>query len=91
VVVPTAILLNPQLRDRQFFEVVTHPVIGALEVPSLPFRASSASGVWNRTPAPTLGQHNDEVLGGLLGLSEERLDSLRAAGVIGNRLVAPPA
>jgi crotonobetainyl-CoA:carnitine CoA-transferase CaiB-like acyl-CoA transferase len=90
VVVPTGILLNPQLRDRQFFEVVTHPVIGSLEVPSLPFRASTTSGVWNRTPSPTLGQHNDEVLGDLFGLSEEQLISLRAAGVIGNRLVAPP-
>jgi crotonobetainyl-CoA:carnitine CoA-transferase CaiB-like acyl-CoA transferase len=91
VVVPTDILRNPQLRDRQFFEVVTHPVIGSLEVPSLPFRATTATGLWNRTPAPTLGQHNEEVLGGLLGLSEEQLHSLRAAGVIGDRLVAPSA
>jgi crotonobetainyl-CoA:carnitine CoA-transferase CaiB-like acyl-CoA transferase len=84
-------LQNPQLRDRQFFEVVTHPVIGSIEVPSLPFRAATATREWNRTPSPTLGQHNDEVLGGLFGLSEEQLSSLRSAGVIGNRLVAPSA
>jgi crotonobetainyl-CoA:carnitine CoA-transferase CaiB-like acyl-CoA transferase len=90
VVVPTDILQNPQLRDRQFFEVVTHPVIGSIEVPSLPFRATTTSRRWNRTPSPTLGQHNEEVLGGLFGLSGEQLTSLRSAGVIGNRLVAPP-
>ena len=31
---------------------------------------------------PALGSHNDEVLRGMLGLSEERLRELAAAGVI---------
>lgn len=34
-----------------------------------------------RHPGPTLGQHTDEVLGGLLGLSEEELAALAAEGV----------
>ena len=32
--------------------------------------------------APCLGQHNDEVFGGLLGLSASEIDQLRADGVI---------
>ena len=39
--------------------------------------------------APTLGQANAEVLGGLLGLSDPELQSLARAGVIGQRAVWP--
>jgi crotonobetainyl-CoA:carnitine CoA-transferase CaiB-like acyl-CoA transferase len=33
-------------------------------------------------PVPTVGQHTDEVLGGLLGHDRARLDALRKAGAI---------
>jgi crotonobetainyl-CoA:carnitine CoA-transferase CaiB-like acyl-CoA transferase len=33
-------------------------------------------------PAPTLGQHNEELLKDLLGFSEEELTKLRQEGVI---------
>ena len=45
---------------------------------------------FSRTPAvvgstPKVGEHNEEVLGGLLGYSEEEIAKLYANNVIGNR------
>ena len=34
------------------------------------------------SPPPRLGQHNEFVLGGLLGYAPERIEALRAAGAI---------
>lgn len=62
VVPPAQVAENVQLRSRGFFEVLDHPVIGRYEVPSLPVRLVGAAGGWYRTPAPTVGQHSEEVL-----------------------------
>jgi crotonobetainyl-CoA:carnitine CoA-transferase CaiB-like acyl-CoA transferase len=89
VVRPSDILQNPQLRQRGFFERVEHEVAGRFDVPSLPFRADVAPHGphgWYTTPAPTLGQHNDAVLGGLLGIPAARRQQLRDSGIIGERL-----
>ena len=74
---------NPQLRHRRLFEVEDHPVTGHTELPMLPFRFASIDR-WMRRPSPTLGQHNDEVLGEVAG--PEELAALRAAGAIGDRV-----
>ena len=34
-------------------------------------------------PSPLLGQHNDEVLGGWLGMGAQEVEALRAEGIIG--------
>jgi crotonobetainyl-CoA:carnitine CoA-transferase CaiB-like acyl-CoA transferase len=75
---------NPQLRDRRYFEALEHPVVGAMPLPSLPFRLTGTDR-WLRTPAPTLGQHNEFVLCGVLGLSPVEVRELEADGVIGRR------
>ena len=75
---------NPQLRARGYFETPAHPVVGEMPLPSLPFRFEGVTR-WLRTPAPTLGQHNDAVLRTLLGLSPAELRELEAEGVIGTR------
>jgi crotonobetainyl-CoA:carnitine CoA-transferase CaiB-like acyl-CoA transferase len=75
---------NPQLRARRFFETPEHPVVGAVPLPSLPFRYASIDR-WLRTPAPTIGQHNEPVLCGVLGLAPDELRDLEAEGVIGTR------
>ena len=83
---PRAARANPQMKARGFFERLGHPVVGEADIPGLPFRYASVDR-WLRTPAPTLGQDNREVLGRVLGLDDDTLDRLEAEGVIGDQLV----
>ena len=53
-----------------------------------PFRLPGETGRVHRRPAPLLGEHNREVFGDLLGLSDADLAALEAAGVIGTELHA---
>jgi crotonobetainyl-CoA:carnitine CoA-transferase CaiB-like acyl-CoA transferase len=72
-----------QLAARRFFEVVDHPIAGAHPIPGPPFRYATVDH-WHRTPTPTMGQHNREVLGEL-GLDDAELDALERDEVIGYR------
>jgi crotonobetainyl-CoA:carnitine CoA-transferase CaiB-like acyl-CoA transferase len=77
---------QPQLAARGFYEQVAHPVAGTLPIPTLPFRLAGVER-WTRTPAPCFGEHNAEILTGLLGLDADELSQLEADGVIADRPV----
>jgi crotonobetainyl-CoA:carnitine CoA-transferase CaiB-like acyl-CoA transferase len=79
---------DPQLVARGYYEVLDHPRTGPRRYPAWPMQFSFLPGGAHRRPAPTLGQHNDEVLGGVLGLTAAQLEELRAEGVIGERMPA---
>lgn len=87
VVLPYETRLNPQLQARGFFEPLQHPVVGAVLQEGWPVRFSGGPQRFHRGPAPTLGQHNREILSALLGMAEGEIDELEAAGVIGSRPV----
>jgi crotonobetainyl-CoA:carnitine CoA-transferase CaiB-like acyl-CoA transferase len=74
---------HPQFIARSFFEEIDHPVCGRIPIVRPPFRFATVDR-WNRTPAPTMGQHNHEVLGEL-GLSEAEIAELEHDEVIGTR------
>ena len=85
VVVNAAQLVNdPHLRERDFFWTIEHPEAGARRYAGQPVRLSATPAQVYR-PAPCLGQHNEQVLGGLLGLSAGELAALRDKSVIGDR------
>ena len=77
-----ALFDDPHLRARGFWESVSHPEGGTQDVDGVPWRLSR-SPAHIRLPAPRLGEHNDYVLRGLLGLSEEEVQALGEAEVIG--------
>ena len=83
------VLLDPHFRARGQFDVVDQPHMGRRPVQrhlAAKFEHFEASA---EAPAPTFGQHNAEVLGGLLGLSEDELASLEEQGVIASAPVLP--
>jgi crotonobetainyl-CoA:carnitine CoA-transferase CaiB-like acyl-CoA transferase len=73
---------DPQLRAREFFEPIEHAHVGTHEYPTWPMRFSAGPKRYWRGPAPTLGQHTDEVLREL-GVTEVELDRLRSEAVTG--------
>ena len=75
---------DPQVQARGLRVDLPHPGAASGSVPVIanPIRMTATPPTYRSAP-PTLGQHTDEVLGGLLGLSDAELHTLRAAGVIG--------
>ena len=76
----------PQLDSRDFYEEFEHPVTGVRRYPGWPFRITPGPTRHHRAGAPTLGQHNDEILC-RLGLSVDDLAILRNERVIGDRVL----
>jgi crotonobetainyl-CoA:carnitine CoA-transferase CaiB-like acyl-CoA transferase len=62
-------------------QVVDHPGLGKLSQLGVPFKFSDCEGDIRRPP-PMLGEHNEEVLKGLLNRSDTDFAALRAAKVI---------
>lgn len=79
---------DPHLVHREFYELMTHPFSGPRLYPRFPMRFSFHEGPHHRLPPPTLGQHNREVLGVELGLSDEQLDDLERSRCIGTKLIS---
>ena len=78
---PEEVLENTQFRERGYWVDLDHPAMGSVRFPGAPFLMSDTP--WEaRNAAPTLGQHNQELLGGRLGCSDSDLVQLRAMGVI---------
>ncbi len=78
-----ATLDDPQMRARGFFEPLANPMVGDQSYPTWPVRLSAGPEQLWSAPAPTLGQHNVDVLGGELGLDADELARLEAEHVIG--------
>ena len=76
------LLEDPHLKAREFFVRQERAEVGSKRYPGSPYRFRDAEPPANQA-SPTLGQHNGEVLGGLLGLSDEELSALETDDVIG--------
>ena len=75
------LVADPQLKARNFFVEMEHPVIGSLILPGLPWRHNGRRK-GNYTRPPLLGEHNDFVFGELLGLPPDEIARLKEDKVI---------
>jgi formyl-CoA transferase len=72
---------NPQVQHRELRVDIPHPSGGTAPVVRSPLRLSETPVDYRLAP-PLLGQHNDDVLRGLLGKSAADLQRLKAAGIL---------
>ncbi|MDG2305856.1 MAG: CoA transferase [Candidatus Binatia bacterium] len=84
--VATKMYGEPQLEARGFYQALDHPRSGERRYPTWPMRFSYGPEPQYATVAPTLGQHNAEILSGELGLSKEDLERLESTSIIGDRM-----
>lgn len=80
-----ALLTDPHLCARGFWETVDHPVAGSFRCTGMPFAFLGTPRRWIRRVPPLYGQHTDEVLTGILGRTREDLVRLRRSGTISDR------
>jgi Predicted acyl-CoA transferases/carnitine dehydratase len=72
---------DPQFLARENIVEVEHPRLGTVKVPGVVPKFSKTPGSIRRR-APELGEQNEEIFIGELGLSQEKLKELKEKGVI---------
>lgn len=87
--VPAAAIYNaadiakdPHYLDREMILSVVDPELGELKVPGIVPKLSLTPGAVKWTGPRRRGEHNEDVFGGVLGMSKEELDQYKARGVI---------
>ena len=78
---PTELVDCPQLESRNFYREVDHPVIGKIKLPAELFKLTETP-YQLKMPAPTLGQHNQEIFVEGLGYTQQEFVQLRQLNVI---------
>jgi crotonobetainyl-CoA:carnitine CoA-transferase CaiB-like acyl-CoA transferase len=83
---PVEMLNDAQLHARGFIQTIDRAFIGPHPQPSMPFRETDKPFAIRSAP-PTLGEHNREILCGLLGLSATEFDQLAREKIIGTEML----
>jgi len=75
-----SLVTDPQFQHREYLVSPGHPVTGNHPVAGIPGKYSGFEPRY--TPAPCLGQDNEDVFGNLLGLSRQEIARLQEEKVI---------
>jgi crotonobetainyl-CoA:carnitine CoA-transferase CaiB-like acyl-CoA transferase len=77
---PSDFMKDPHIQARGFFADVSHPVLGTFAQPGSPFMIDGKRA--GPSPAPLLGEHNQDVFCGELGLNAKELTALVTEKII---------
>lgn len=77
----TCLLTISKVQARGMVQTIDHPACGPIKVISPPVKYSNAE-TSIRSPPPLLGEHTDELLQDVVGLSKERIEELKKKGVV---------
>ena len=86
----SSLLNDPHLNSGNFWQWLDRAVVGNQPNPSAPFKVNGER-LPIKTPAPTLGQHNQEILTKILGLNQDEINRLEKIGIIGTKPIIPSA
>lgn len=75
------VVKDPHLIERNMFTTVEHKNAGTVKVVNFPVKFSKTPGMV-KNAAPVIGQHNQEILGDILGYNEEKIVALKKANAI---------
>jgi crotonobetainyl-CoA:carnitine CoA-transferase CaiB-like acyl-CoA transferase len=77
------VLEDPQLKFRGMIQELAHPLSGktGLQTAGFPIHFSELPAGFP-SPAPYIGQHNQEIYGGILGISDAEMEKLKEEGII---------
>ncbi|MDO8432083.1 MAG: CoA transferase, partial [Candidatus Binatus sp.] len=76
------VLASPQLKSRQYWQMLEHPELGRSFPYPGPFAKFSETPIVYRRRPPLIGEHNHEVYSNELGLSAARIEDLARRGII---------
>jgi crotonobetainyl-CoA:carnitine CoA-transferase CaiB-like acyl-CoA transferase len=72
--------VDPQVQHRNMVLELDHPLSGKVKLVGNPLKMPDSINDSNYLPPPTIGQHNYEVFGELLGYSKEKINELLGQG-----------
>jgi len=75
------VMNNEQVKARDMIVETDHPVAGKIKMAGIPIKMSETPGSVER-PAPLLGQHTEEILSEILGISSEEVAQLKTQNVL---------
>jgi CoA:oxalate CoA-transferase len=75
------VMHDPHMHERGMLEKIDHPELGPIVVPTSPLRLHG-SGKAPAAASPRVGQHNEEIYGGWLGLPADEIAALKKDGAI---------
>ncbi|NCB38628.1 MAG: CoA transferase [Erysipelotrichia bacterium] len=74
------VLADPQVVARDMLLELIHPIAGKIKIPGTPVKLSDTPASV-KFPAPSLGQHNNEILSSL-GYTDQQIEAFKSGSVI---------